>query len=81
MLMRVQKRHVLFHLLGISVLGGALFLESLVFFDIAAYGRFLAVEHNPLVLGVEVFFTLFACVYWLYQYVRFVKWVVKDAEA
>jgi len=42
-----NRIRILFHSLGLSCVGGALFLEILVFSDILQHGYFMAVEKNP----------------------------------
>lgn len=59
---------LLFHTLGLSCLGGAIFLQILVFTDIIQHGYFRAVESNPAVLTFEVALTAFALIYFLYVY-------------
>lgn len=53
----------LFHGFGLSCLAGAVFLQILVFVDIVQKGYFMAVENNRLILFLEVFFSVFACIY------------------
>jgi hypothetical protein len=55
-----------FHSIGISCLAGAVFLQVLVFMDIASQGFFMGVEKNPLILNAEIAFTAFSVVYLLY---------------
>ncbi len=62
----------LLHTLGFSCIGGAVFLQILVFGDIATQGYFLAVEQNKLVLALEVALTTFALVYFSYVYWNFI---------
>jgi hypothetical protein len=64
---------VLFHTLGLSCLGGALFLQILVFSDIFQHGYFMAVERNPAILTFEIALTAFALVYFIYMYQRFMR--------
>ncbi len=54
-----------FHCLGISCLAGAVFLQVLVFMDIASQGFFMGVEKNPLILNTEIGLTVFCVVYFL----------------
>lgn len=70
-----RKIRFVFHSLGLSCLGGALFLQVLVFADILSHGYFMAVEANPTVLCFEVFLTGFAIVYFLYLYTRLMRQV------
>jgi hypothetical protein len=64
---------VLFHMLGLSCLGGAIFLQGLVFTGIVQQGYFTAVEHNPTILTLEVVLTVFALVYFMYIYQRLIR--------
>jgi hypothetical protein len=68
-----RRIHLLFHSLGLSCLGGALFLEALVFADILQRGYFMAVERNPGILVLEVGLTAFSLVYFVYLYLRFIR--------
>jgi hypothetical protein len=67
-----HKLRVFFHSLGLSCLGGAIFLQSMVFTDILQHGYFRAIEQNPGILSFEIFLTAFALVYFLYMYLRFI---------
>ncbi len=64
---------VLFHTLGLSCIGGAIFLQILVFTGIAQQGYFTAVEQNPLILTCEVALTVFAAIYFIYVYQRLIR--------
>jgi len=64
---------VIFHMLGLSCLGGAIFLQSLVFAGIVQQGYFVAVEQNSTVLTFEVVLTAFAVIYFVYVYQRLVR--------
>ncbi|MEM3602840.1 MAG: hypothetical protein QW222_02040 [Candidatus Bathyarchaeia archaeon] len=68
-----RRIKLLFHSLGLSCLGGAIFLQILVFTDILGHGYFFAVEGNPAILVFEVALTVFALVYFLYIYQRFIR--------
>ncbi|MCS7096677.1 MAG: hypothetical protein N3F10_03940 [Candidatus Bathyarchaeota archaeon] len=71
---KVSHRILLFiHTLGLSCLGGAIFLELLVFMDILRRGYFMAVENNPLILAFETFLTLFALAYFIYLYHQLIR--------
>jgi len=61
------------HILGLSCLGGAIFLEILVFTDIVQRGYFMAVEGNTFILVLETVLTAFAFVYFIYIYQRFIR--------
>jgi hypothetical protein len=68
-----RRIRVLFHTLGLSCLGGAIFLQVLVFADILQHGYFMAVENNPAILLFEVVLTAFAFVYFIYIYQRYIR--------
>jgi hypothetical protein len=64
---------VLFHMLGLSCLGGAIFLQALVFAGIVQQGYFMAIEQNTMILSFEVVLTVFAIVYFAYIYQRLIR--------
>jgi hypothetical protein len=68
-----RRAQVLFHVLGLSCLGGAIFLQILVFSDILTNGYFMAVEHNSTILTFEVLLTAFSLTYFVYIYQRFIR--------
>lgn len=68
-----RRIRMLFHSLGLSCLGGALFLQVLVFTDIVQRGYFMAVEKNPAILALEISLTAFSLVYFVYIYQRFIR--------
>ena len=68
-----RRMRVLFHTLGLSCLGGAIFLQILVFTDILQHGYFMAVENNPAILIFEIVLTVFALIYFIYTYQRFIR--------
>jgi hypothetical protein len=68
-----RRLQLLFHMFGLSCLGGAIFLQALVFTDILQNGHFTAVENNPAILGFEIALTAFALVYFVYMYQRFIR--------
>jgi hypothetical protein len=68
-----RRIRVLFHTFGLSCLGGAIFLQILVFSDIAERGYFTAVENNPAILAFEIGLTAFAFIYFIYIYQRFIR--------
>ena len=68
-----RRARVLFHTLGLSCLGGAIFLQTLVFADILQHGYFMAVEQNPAILAFEVVLTGFALIYFIYIYQRLMR--------
>jgi len=68
-----RRARVLFHALGLSCLGGAIFLQILVFADILQHGYFMAVEQNTAILTFEVILTAFALIYFIYIYQRLIR--------
>lgn len=71
---RLDRRlQLLFHALGLSCVGGAIFLQVLVFTDILQHGHFTAVENNPAILAFEIGLTFFALFYFAYTYQRFIR--------
>ena len=70
-----RRMRLVFHSLGLSCLGGAIFLQILVFADILQHGYFMAVEQNPAILAFEVALTVFAAVYFLYIYQHLMRQV------
>ncbi len=71
---KIDRRiRVLFHSLGLSCVGGAIFLQILVFVDILEHGYFMAVENNPAILAFEIVLTVFALIYFIYIYQRFMR--------
>lgn len=59
--------------LGLSCLGGAIFLQILVFSNILLQGYFRAVETNPSILSIEITLTAFSAVYFLYIYQKVIR--------
>jgi hypothetical protein len=68
-----HRIRVLFHTLGLSCIGGAIFLQILVFADILQHGYFRAIENNPVILMLEIALTTFALIYFIYIYQRFIR--------
>jgi len=68
-----RRIRMLFHTLGLSCLGGAIFLQILVFTDILQRGYFMAVENNVAILVFEIALTAFAFIYFVYIYLRFIR--------
>jgi len=68
-----RRIRMFFHSLGLSCLGGAIFLQILVFMDILQHGYFIAVENNPTILIFEIVLTAFALIYFIYIYQRFIR--------
>ena len=59
--------------LGLGCLGGAIFLQILVFSDIHLQGYFRAVETNSTILTLELILTAFTAVYFLYIYQKVIR--------
>ncbi|MGD8566380.1 MAG: hypothetical protein PVF96_08540 [Candidatus Bathyarchaeota archaeon] len=70
---RNRQIRFLLHSLGLSCLGGAIFLQILVFTDILQQGYFMAVERNTGILLFEVALTIIALVYFVFIYQRFIR--------
>ena len=68
-----RRLRLFLHSLGLSCLGGAIFLQVLVFADIVQHGYFMAVEQNSAILSFEVVLTGFAAVYFVYIYQRLLR--------
>jgi hypothetical protein len=64
---------VTFHGLGLSCIGGAIFLQILTFTSILTQGYFKAVEANPTILSLEIVLTTFALIYFIYIYQRLIR--------
>ena len=59
--------------LGLSCLGGAIFLQIIVFSGIFLRGYFRAVEPNSAVVAVELAMAVFAVVYFIYIYQKIIR--------
>jgi len=68
-----RTMRALFHMLGLSCLGGAIFLQALVFSGIVQQGYFVAIEKNTMILSSEVVLTVFAIIYFVYIYQRLIR--------
>jgi hypothetical protein len=68
-----RKMRFFIHNVGLSCLGGAIFLQILVFATIAQNGYFMAIENNPMILALEVGLAAFALIYFVYIYQRLVR--------
>jgi hypothetical protein len=64
---------LLIHSIGLSCLGGAIFLQILVFSNILEQGYFRAVETNSYILTLEISLTAFSAVYFLYLYQKTIR--------
>jgi len=68
---------LLLHSLGLSCLGGAIFLQILVFSEILVQGYFRAIEANTVILTIEITLTAFTAIYFLYIYQRIIRTALK----
>jgi hypothetical protein len=66
------KLRLFLHCVGLSILGAALFLQSLVLSGILERGYFMGIEQNLAVLYSEIFLTALAITYLVYLFWRFV---------
>ncbi len=66
-----RKWGTFLHSIGLSSIGGALFLQITVFSNIAKYGYFRGIEQNQVVLTAEIALTAFAVTYFAYMFLRF----------
>jgi len=64
---------VVFHGLGLSCIGGAIFLQIIAFSSILQQGYFKAVEPNPAILSFEIVLTAFALIYFIYMYQQLIR--------
>ena len=65
-----RRIYLVFQGLGVSCIGGAIFLQILMFSSILYKGYFWAVEANPAILSLEIVLTAFALIYFIYMYLR-----------
>ena len=70
---RLGHMRLVFHSIGLSCLGGAVFLQILVFKDIVQQGYFMGIEKNPVILQLEVALTVFAVVYLIHLYISKIR--------
>ena len=69
----LTRLRLVFHSLGLSCLGGAVFLQVLVFKDIVQQGYFVGIEQNPVILQFEVALTVFAAIYLIHLYISKIR--------
>jgi len=69
----LTRLRLVFHSLGLSCLGGAVFLQILVFKDIVQQGYFVGIEQNPVILQFEVALTVFAAIYMVHLYISKIR--------
>ena len=58
-------------------MGGAIFLQILVFADILMQGYFRAVETSPTTLTLEITLTAFSALYFIYVYQKVIRTSLK----
>ena len=68
-----HRVNVVLNSLGLSCLGGAIFLQILVFSTILSQGYFRAVETNPTILTLEISLTVFSAIYFIYLYQKVIR--------
>ncbi|MGA2523401.1 MAG: hypothetical protein ABSF65_04525 [Candidatus Bathyarchaeia archaeon] len=68
-----HKINAVLNSLGLSCIGGAIFLQVLVFSNILLQGYFRAVESNQTILTLEISLTAFSAVYFLYLYQKVIR--------
>jgi hypothetical protein len=68
-----RRARIIFHSLGLSCVGGAIFLQILMFSDILQQGYFTAVEQNPTILTFEIALTAFTLIYFIYIYQHLIR--------
>ncbi len=68
-----HRLRLIVHSLGLSCLGGAIFLQILVFSNILEQGYFKAVETSPPILTLEIALTVFTAIYFLYLYKKTIR--------
>ena len=73
-----QRIGIIIHSLGLSCLGGAIFLQVLVFSNILVQGYFRAIETNMTILSFEIALTAFTAVYFLYVYQKIIRTALKQ---
>jgi hypothetical protein len=54
-------------------MGGAIFLQIIVFSNIAGQGYFKAIETNNVILSLEIILTAFTAVYFIYLYQKVIR--------
>jgi hypothetical protein len=74
-----RRVYLAFHGLGLSCIGGAIFLQILAFSSILYQGYFEAVEKNPAILLSEIVLTAFALIYFIYIYQRLIRSVRRQS--
>jgi hypothetical protein len=73
----INRMKLVFHSIGLSCLGGAIFLQVLVFSGILQRGYFRAIEANTTILNAEICLTAFTAAYFIYVYQREIRSFLK----
>jgi hypothetical protein len=73
----LNRLRLVFHSVGLSCLGGAIFIQVLVFTNILQQGYFRAIENNSAILTLELCLTGFTVMYFLYFYQREIRSFLK----
>lgn len=68
-----RRIQFIFHSLGLSCVGSAIFLQILVFANILQKGYFSAFEQNIVILTIEIILSGFAAIYFVYIYQRLMR--------
>ena len=72
-----HRINLIIHSLGLSCLGGAIFLQILVFTNILMQGYFRAIETNQSILLFEITLTAFTAAYFVYIYQKVIRTTLK----
>ena len=56
---------MIFHSLGLSCIGASIILQLIVLIDIMRKGYSLGTEENPIIVGGNIFLTIFALTYFI----------------
>ena len=73
-----SKPKIMFHLVGLASLAGAVFLTLLTLYTIAYYGYVKAIEPNQLILIGEIYFAIYSGFYISYLFLNFFRQAVKQ---
>ena len=68
-----HKLSLVLNSLGLSCIGGAIFLQILVFSNILLQGYFRAIETNLTILMLEISLTVFSAAYFIYLYQKIIR--------
>ena len=73
-----HRLNLVVHSLGLGCLGGAIFLQILVFSNILMQGYFKAIETNPAILTLEISLTAFTVIYFIYTYQKVIRTTLQN---